>query len=346
MVNALGRELQLQKEYFGNEEEIKTIYFGGGTPSLLSEEHIKYLLKEVRDNFSVIDSAEITLEANPDDFSKSITSSWSKLGINRLSIGIQSFNNKVLKYMNRVHNSQEAEKAIELARAEGIDNLNVDLIYGVAASDHSRWKSDLDKALDQKPDHISAYCLTIEENTVFGNWKKKGKLKEVEDSFAAEEYQILTSKLKGAGYIHYEISNFCLPGRESKHNAAYWQDQKYLGIGPSAHSYNGLSRQFNIANNARYIQSIESDKIPAEIENLSRLEKINDYLLTTLRTHWGASLNTLQLRWSYDLKAEKTEYLKELEKNGYCSLTDDRITLTEKGFLLADQITSELIIEN
>jgi oxygen-independent coproporphyrinogen-3 oxidase len=344
MVDMLCRELVIRKDYLEG-EIISTIYFGGGTPSILDSRSLSKILNTIHANYEIESGIEVTIETNPDDFSEGRTEEWFELGINRLSIGIQSFDDRVLKYMNRAHDSMEARKAIEMARSYGFDNLNIDLIYGIPGFDHNRWNSDLEIVENYKPEHISAYCLTIEENTVFGRWLSKGKIDQVSEDFSAEEFKMLSEKLTGIDFIHYEVSNFCRPGMESKHNTGYWKNQKYLGIGPGAHSYNNESRQYNVSNNIKFIKSLKENALPIEVEILNKEQKTNEYLLTSLRTRWGASISHLKEELGYDIILENEDYLKELEGGQLCEIQNGFIKLTPSGFLLADKISSDLFID-
>ena len=299
MIHAFVREIELQKDYL-NGEVINTIYFGGGTPSLLSPEELRLLMDAIRKYFSVSSSSEITLEANPDDLTKEKLHQLKESGINRLSIGIQSFDDEVLQFLNRVHDSKAAANCVELARTAGFENISIDLIYAIPKQDHQAWAKNIERALALKPNHISSYSLTIEEKTAFGRWAASGKLKVMDDEFAATQLIMLVDKLEEKGFEQYEVSNFALPGFQSQHNSSYWTQQKYLGIGPSAHSYNGGSRQFNISNNHLYLKSIGKNSVPATIEVLTQAEMINDYLLTTLRTSWGANLITLKEKFNFN----------------------------------------------
>ncbi|HEY5823663.1 MAG TPA: radical SAM family heme chaperone HemW, partial [Cyclobacteriaceae bacterium] len=300
LVAALVHEIKLQANYLQH-EVIDTIYFGGGTPSLLKAQEIETLLGAIHSQHSVNPKAEVTLEANPDDLKKVKLRELYSFGINRLSIGIQSFDDSILKFFNRAHNSEEAMQCIRDARHAGYQNLSLDLIYAVPGQDHNQWIKNIAKAIQLEPEHLSSYTLTIEEKTAFGKWAKTGKLKGVDEKFAAEEFEILMDELEKAGFEHYEISNFCLPGFQSKHNSNYWKQEKYLGIGPSAHSYDGDSRQFNVSNNALYQKSLNEGKVPFEVEVLSRENKINEYIFTTLRTSWGCQLDYLKESLDYDL---------------------------------------------
>ncbi len=303
LVQALSLELALQKNYLGN-EVVETIYLGGGTPSLLNEKELGEIFHSIHKHFAVTDNAEITLEANPDDLSLENLQAIRKVGVNRLSIGIQSFDNGILKFLNRAHSAREAADCVTHARNAGFSNISIDLIYAIPGQNNDLWMKNIEQAIALSPEHISSYSLTIEEKTVFGNWFKKGKLKIESDEAAASQMEILMDLLGRAGYEHYEISNFCRPNFYSRHNSSYWKQKKYLGIGPSAHSYNGSSRQYNIRNNSLYIQSLEQGKIPFEMETLSRANLINEYLLTTLRTSWGCDLDYLAKHFSFDLSAE------------------------------------------
>jgi oxygen-independent coproporphyrinogen-3 oxidase len=246
--------------------------------------------------------------------------------------------------MNRSHSSSQALKCVELAQAVGFENISIDLIYGVPFNDHSIWQNDLKKAIALDVPHISAYCLTIEEKTAFGQWQKTGKLAPIDDHFAAEQFEMLVSVLEGAGYEQYEISNFAKPGRYSKHNTAYWQQKNYLGIGPSAHSYNSASRQHNVANNAAYIKALSENRIPATIEVLDASQAFNEYLLTTLRTMWGTSIELARTKYGIDLLKEKEQVLSLLHKQELLFTTDSTLYLTKKGKLFADEITSQIML--
>ncbi len=345
MIHAFIREIELQKDYL-NGESINTIYFGGGTPSLLTPEELRLLMDGILKYFSVSPSTEITLEANPDDLTKEKLLQLKELGINRLSIGIQSFDDEVLQFLNRAHDSTTAEKCVELARNAGFDNISIDLIYAIPNQDHTAWTKNIEHALVLKPNHISSYSLTIEEKTAFGRWAASGKLKVMDDEFAAAQLILLVDKLEEKGFEQYEVSNFALPNFQSQHNSSYWRQQKYLGIGPSAHSYNGVSRQFNISNNHLYLKSIQENSIPATLEVLTQAEMINDYLLTTLRTSWGANLRTLEENFNYNLMIEHELYIKSLAAKGLAQIENGILILTKAGKLFADKIASDLFVIN
>lgn len=343
LIRALCLELDMQRNYLEN-ESLETIYLGGGTPSLLSGQDLQTLFNAIHKNFSV-SNPEITLEANPDDLSAQKITLIKDAGVNRLSIGVQSFDDGVLKFLNRAHSGSEASQCLEVARRAGFDNISIDLIYAIPGQDNSLWKKNLDKVIGLSPPHISAYTLTIEEKTVFGRQQKKGVFKTESDEVAAVQMEMLMDELDHAGYEQYEISNFCKPGFYSRHNSSYWQQKKYLGIGPSAHSYNGESRQFNVSNNAIYVRSMAKGKIPCETEVLSRANKINEYLLTTLRTTWGCSLSYLRSALAFDLLNERHEAIASLEEFELMTRKQDILVLTKKGRLLADKIASDLFIK-
>jgi oxygen-independent coproporphyrinogen-3 oxidase len=341
IILAIEKEIALQRNYLGD-EQIHTIYFGGGTPSLLSEEEVNELLTSIHNAFEVSTFPEITLEANPDDLTTEKLIAFKRTGINRLSIGIQSFDDIVLKFLNRAHNSTLAINSFQNARAIGFENISIDLMYSLPGQDLQSWKKNIIQALALNPEHISSYSLTIEEKTVFGKWASDKKIKAVDNDVSAHELLILIDELEQAGFEHYEVSNFSKPGYISKHNSSYWKGEKYLGAGPSAHSYNGLSRQYNIPNNHLYLHSLQADQIPATVEVLSREDKINDWLLTTLRTSWGTNLEKLRQDLQYDLLKIHGHYVQQLIEKKYAVLTDKSLILTKSGRLLADKIASDL----
>ena len=340
MVDAIVKELILQKNYFEG-EQIKTIYFGGGTPSILDITQIKSILSTIENNFSVTTSPEITLEANPDDLYTEKAASLKQAGINRLSIGIQSFNEGFLKWMNRAHNAEQSLNAVAIAKAAGFDNITIDLIYGIPAPDHAIWRNDLEKAVSLGVNHISAYSLTIEPKTVFGRKLKKGELHVPSDQFALTQFEMLIEKLETNGFIHYEISNFGKENYFSRHNTSYWLNHKYLGVGPSAHSYNSKQRQYNIASNGKYIAAITEGKIPSETEVLTVANNANELLLTGLRTIWGIDVNQI-----YRFKGLNTDiFQKEMQQyldSGDLILNNSRLTISKKGKFIADRIISDL----
>ncbi len=343
LVDALNTELHLQQHYLAG-EPINTIYFGGGTPSILDARLITSILETIRALFVVDAGAEVTLEANPDDLDPDKLAALKEAGVNRLSIGIQTFDNQVLKFLNRAHSATDAIQCLDEARKAGFGNISIDLIYAIPGQDEVQWKKNLDRALSLQPEHISAYSLTIEEKTVFGNWVKKGKIKPVGEDVSAHQLELLSTTLSNAGYHHYEVSNFAKPGFESRHNSNYWKQVNYLGIGPSAHSFNGESRQWNLSNNHLYIRAIRKGHVPAEKESLTRTDKVNEYILTTLRTSWGCDAGFLKDRYDYDLLADQKEYVQSLIASKMATSESGLLKLTSKGRLLADKIASDLFL--
>jgi oxygen-independent coproporphyrinogen-3 oxidase len=343
LLQAMAKEIELQRHYLEG-EPIQTIYFGGGTPSLLNGDELKNLLKPIYSLFEVSKDAEITLEANPDDLTPENLMAFNRVGVNRLSIGIQSFEDRVLNFLNRAHDARAAIECMKFARDAGFTNISVDLIYAIPGQEEKEWISNIQQAIAMTPEHLSAYSLTIEEKTAFGRWAAGGRLKTVNDDLSASQLDILINELERAGYEHYEVSNFCKPGYHSKHNSSYWQGQRYLGIGPSAHSYNLITRQFNVCNNHQYVRALQEDKIPFDHEVLSVQDHVNEYLLTTLRTQWGTHLQKLKQEFHYDILALHPEFISDLLKNGLAVIDQDYLKLTRKGRFLADKISSDLFL--
>jgi oxygen-independent coproporphyrinogen III oxidase len=341
LVEAMVKEIELRQAYLEG-EEIETIYFGGGTPSVLAQTDIDHLLNTLRKTHTIKADAEITLEANPDDLTLIKLHALWQSGINRLSIGVQSFHTETLKFLNRAHDSASALQAIRDARQVGFKNISIDLIYAIPGETDAQWIYDIEQAVEFRPEHISCYSLTIEEKTAFGKWAATGKLKPEPDEVAARHFELLMDRLVASGYEHYEISNFSLPGLHSKHNSSYWRDKKYLGIGPSAHSYDGVSRQYAVANNHLYLRGIQEGVIPAEREILSRENKINEYILTSLRTSWGINLAHLTQQYHYNLHEQHALYLSILLEKKLATLANNTLRLTRTGKLLADKISSDL----
>ncbi len=360
LVDALCTEIALQKEYLPG-KELETIYFGGGTPSLLTETELVQIFNAIHAYFTVSPTAEITLEANPDDLigtglaNHLHTLRMFRQYTNRLSIGIQTFDEATLRWMNRAHTAAEAEACVGRAREAGFENMSVDLIYGIPGRDDTLWQRDLQKVLALHVPHISAYALTIEPDTAFGRWQQKGKLLPTDENLAASQFEELTQALLEAGYKHYEISNFAgttqsAAGTSSvqyaRHNTAYWQRRPYLGIGPSAHSYNGSERQYNIANNSRYIADIRQGKLPTTIEKLTAADQVNDYLLTGLRTQWGCSLTELNVLLGNDFAQAQARDLAKLYETGWLVRQGDLLRLTDAGKLFADRVAATLFVDN
>ena len=342
LLESLSSEIHFQRNFL--KKPIQSIYFGGGTPSLLDPSEINSIIEDLRREFQFSEQLEITLEANPDDFDDLIKiQEFKDIGINRLSIGIQSFDAKVLEKLNRSHNGEQAEKAIESALHAGFDNFSSDLIYGIPFQDFKTFKNSVDKLIDYQVPHISNYCLTIEENTVFGNWQKKNKINYPTDENTIREFEYMQNAFAKNNYSQYEISNFAKPNYESFHNSNYWKNKTYLGLGPSAHSYDGENRYYNVNNNAKYIKSIQEDnQIPYSTERLSLQNKINEYIMTRLRTVWGIDLNYLKQSFSYDLINKNQKYINQILANRLISISNNTIILTNKGKLLGDEISSNL----
>ena len=343
-MEAIAKEIVLRKNYL-NSADLETIYFGGGTPSLLDTFELEFLMDTVRAHFNVNPNAEITLEANPDDLNPEKLVQLNKAGINRLSIGIQSFHEPHLKFLNRIHDSYEGGNCVKLAQDAGITNISIDLIYAIPAPDHSILQWDMQKAFDLNVSHISAYCLTIEPQTAFGSWLKKKKIKPIDEDFAAQQFELLIAGLAEKGFEQYEISNFARNGQYSKHNSSYWKQRPYLGIGPSAHSYNRVSREYNISNNAQYLTAIQQNTIPSTVEILSAADQTNEYLLTGLRTKWGCDLSTLSMLSENEFEKQNRAEISELAQKGWLYTDNGTILLTQAGKLFADRVASELFID-
>lgn len=342
MVSKINRELILRKNYLKN-SAIKTVYFGGGTPSLLEKGMIDSLLNTIQKHFSC-DWKEITLEANPDDLSSENLKGWKDLGIDRLSLGIQSFNQEVLHFYNRAHTAEESRLAIGKAREMGFQKFSMDLIYGYPYPNHSIWESDLQEAIKLDPGHISSYALTVEAKTALGKWEKEGKFTEADENFVAEQFEMLQEHTEKSGFIQYEISNFGKPGQFALHNTNYWKGIPYLGVGPSAHSFDGTHRGANPRNNAKYINTLDQDILPFESELLSKEDVLNEYLLTGLRTIWGINFEKIQQEYQIDLVNEKREILEKMNLEGWLIWKGNTLSLSRKGKLLADSIASALFI--
>lgn len=342
MIRALEQELYLRKEEFKN-EKIETIYFGGGTPSVLQTNEIEYLVEAVNKNYKVITTPEITLEANPDDLSADKINELSDSSINRLSIGIQSFFDQDLKLMNRAHTADDANSCLSEARKQ-FDNISIDLIYGIPGLTHVRWDENITRALSYNLPHISSYALTVEPKTALKAFIEKGIIPDVDDELAQEQFYMLLNKLETEGFVNYEISNFGKEGYFSMNNTSYWQGKKYLGIGPSAHSYDGKKRGWNIRNNSKYIKSINQEILPLEEEILTITDRYNEYVMTGLRTIWGISIMKIQTEFGnsyYEyLMAQSDKYIKE----GLLFFNRDMLGVTKKGKFLCDGIASDLFM--
>ncbi len=344
MVLALIKELELRKEEF-KDEVVETIYFGGGTPSVLNTAEIDQIIGAVYGNYTVVSAPEITLEANPDDLSKEKILELGKSPINRLSIGIQAFFEEDLKLMNRAHNAQEAEACIAMAQVY-FDNISIDLIYGIPGMTNERWISNIEKALAFGVPHISSYALTVEPKTALKTFIDKGLVPPVDDELAESHFHILVQKLSAAGFVNYEISNFGKPGYFSRNNTAYWQGKKYLGIGPSAHSYDRIRRGWNINNNAKYIKAIAQNELPMETEVLSKTDRYNEYVMTGLRTIWGVSLERIKTEFGQKFYAYLTQQAQKKIEDGLLYIENDRLLVSKKGKFLSDGIAADLFLVN
>ncbi|MBW0178862.1 radical SAM family heme chaperone HemW [Sediminibacterium sp.] len=340
MAAAIAKEAVIRKDFITG--TVSTIYFGGGTPSLLTAAELMLMMDIFSSHFSIATDAEITLEANPDDISPDKLLEWKKAGINRLSIGIQSFFEEDLQWMNRAHNASQAKNCIQLAQDAGFHNLTIDLIYGTPGLSNERWITNIETAISFNIPHLSCYALTVEPNTALDKLIQKGTKADVDQQKQAVHFDLLTTRLEAAGFEHYEISNFARPGFRSRHNSSYWQGKPYLGLGPSAHSFNGSIRQWNISNNALYLKSIEQDLIPFEAEQLTDEQQLNEYIMTSLRTMEGCSLELIEKKWGEKnvsaIKAAAQKYLQE----EYLNLSGNQLILTKKGKFLADGIAAEL----
>ena len=324
---------------------IETIYFGGGTPSFLETFEINKLIESVFKNFKTSLNPEITLEANPDDLNELKLKELSNSVVNRLSIGIQSFVDKDLKLMNRSHSSKDSKKCIKIA-VKYFDNISIDLIYGMPDSDLKSWKYNLDLAINWDLNHISAYALTIEPNTVLDKFVKKNIIKPLDEDLVFEQYRFMNERMSNNQYVNYELSSFAKQGYFSKNNTAYWLRKKYIGIGPSAHSFNGVSRSWNVSNNSLYIKAIESGQMFLEKENLSEIDQYNEYIMTGLRTIWGVSVHYLEEKFGSNYRKHFKNKSQKFIDSNHLTLTDDVVKTTIKGKFLADGIASELFLIN
>jgi len=345
MLTAIKRELVLRKEEL-NKEQIDTIYFGGGTPSLLTIDELRMLIDTIYENYEVVEDSEITLEANPDDLTFEKIKELAKTPINRLSIGIQSFFDDDLKFMNRAHSAEESKKCLSEA-TKYFDNITIDLIYGVPNMSNEKWLSNLKQAFDFNIPHISAYALTVEEKTVLHKLIEKGKVPPVDENLALKHYNILVKETEKQGYVNYEISNFGKLAYFSRHNTSYWLGEKYLGIGPSAHSYNGFERSWNVSNNTKYINALLADELPSEKEQLTEINRFNEYIMTGLRTIWGVSFQKVEKEFGAmyleELKKGAERHIKAgLLKIELRSFSGSVLVITKKGKFLADGIASDL----
>lgn len=340
MISALRKELQLRKGVF-EKETVETIYFGGGTPSILTTDEINQLIEEVYQNYTVSENPEITLEANPDDLSSEKIKELAATKINRLSIGIQSFFEEDLKMMNRAHNAAEAKRCLTEVTAS-FDNISVDLIYGIPGMTNARWLENIETVLSFNIPHISSYALTVEPKTALYKFIQKRMIASPDDGVAQEHFLLLVDRLQANEFIHYELSNFGKENYFSKNNSSYWLGKKYLGIGPSAHSYDGISRSWNIANNTLYIRSVEEGVLPCETEILTLTDRYNEYIMTGLRTIWGVSLEKVHAEFGSVYSEHLRQQIQKFLKDELLSLENHTIHVTIKGKFLSDGIASDL----
>ena len=339
-IGALLKEIALQKNYLPA-EAIHTVYFGGGTPSLLSAEELQSILNALRQNFIIDPSAEVTLEANPDDITAEKLSDWKQSGINRLSIGVQSFFEDDLRWMNRAHTAQQAINNLKLAR-QYFDNITIDLIYGTPTLPDEKWQHNVQQAISLGISHLSCYALTVEPGTALAHMIDKHKIRDVSTEDQARQFLLLMDWAQEAGYEHYEISNFALPGMRSRHNSSYWQGVPYLGLGPSAHSFNGISRQWNISNNALYIQSLQNDTVPFEKEELTDIQRLNEYIMTSLRTVEGLDLQYVTNRFGEHAANQLLDASRQFIDAERLTSHHNKLQLTKEGKLFADGIAAAL----
>ena len=341
MIQAIADELILRKNEVT--EAVETIYFGGGTPSLLTIGEIQFLMDTIHQNFEVIDTPEITLESNPDDLTEEKILELSRSPINRLSIGIQSFFEEDLKFMNRSHSASESKDCLSVA-SRHFENITIDLIYGVPNMSIEKWEENLSIAFDFGVNHISSYALTVEPKTALDLFIKSGKFPALDEQLASDHFDILVDETAKNGFVHYEISNFGRPNFFSKHNTSYWQQKQYMGVGPSAHSFKGKDRSWNVSNNAKYIKSIREKILPREVEELSINDQFNEYIMTGLRTIWGVSLDKVEQEFGEASRIHLLNAVENYENNGLLEIDNNTVITTRKGKFLVDGIASELFI--
>ena len=343
LIAALLQEIELRKGYLPT-QKIETVYFGGGTPSLLSADEIQQIFEQLNRFYHIEADAEITLEANPDDLLPAKIQALKQTPVNRFSIGVQSFDGEDLAFMNRAHNAAQAENCIRLTQEAGFENLTIDLIYGAPTTSHQKWQRNLQKAIDFDVPHISAYCLTVEPKTALAHFVAIGKASKVDEEQAAQQFEVLVETLTQAGFRHYEISNFGKPNWESKHNSSYWKGKPYLGLGPAAHSFDGqFTRQWNVAHNQQYIKAIAAGTVPKEVEVLTASERFNEYIMTSLRTIWGCDLKKVKQEFGAALCGHLLKEIRLFVKQGLLQQKGDFLVLTNQGKFLADGIISELM---
>lgn len=342
-VEALKKEIVLRKNYLGG-ETVKTIYFGGGTPSLLSVKNIEEILELLNKNYEIVSSPEITLEINPDTIDRDKMSSLKKIGVNRMSVGIQSFDDEDLRYLGRRHDSRHAMQVLEDLKQTDFEKITLDLIYGMPTLTEEKWNKNLDIFFSTGITHLSAYALTVEPKTILGQRIEKGELQSVSEEETIRHYNILVERTKENGFEHYEISNFAKEGFRSQHNSIYWRDEKYLGLGPSAHSYDGKSRQWNISNLTKYIQLVGDAELFYEKEILSTEDKFNEYVMTSLRTSWGCDIEKIERDYGKSYAHHFLKNIKKYLENGEMLKENNTYFLSEEGKLFADGIAADLFL--
>ena len=343
LVEAIKKEIVLRKNYLQG-EDVETVYLGGGTPSILPHAALMDIFSELAKHFTISKDAEITIEANPDDLSLKKIKELTSTPVNRLSVGIQSFFDTDLKFLNRIHTGDEAERCVHHLQEMGFKNITIDLIYGIQTLSNEQWSKNIEKAFQLNVNHISSYSLTVEPKTVFASMIQKKSIPNVDDVKSAEQFEILMDSMLANGFLHYEISNFCKEGFYSKHNSSYWLGKSYLGLGPSAHSYNGIERQWNVKSNSKYISSLKENIIPMENEILTEHQKYNEYILTSLRTMWGVDEKKIESDFSKDVYERYLKSVIEKINEGYVQKETGKLTLTRKGKLYADKVSSDLFI--
>lgn len=341
--DALLKEIVVRKAYLP-QEPVQTIYIGGGTPSLLSMDDLAGIFDTLFSSFRIARDAEITLEANPDDLTENYLDSLRHLPVNRLSIGIQSFFSEDLRYLNRIHSSDQALSCIDLARRKGFDNLSIDLIYGIPTQTAERWSDNLQRVLSNGIPHISAYALTVEPSTALEHLIQKGKIQVPDEERMVEHFHILCDLMDTYSYTHYEISNFCRDDRYARHNVSYWTNEPYLGLGPSAHSYNGHTRQWNTPDLVSWMDQLSQDQPFFELETLHPVQHYNEYVMTTLRTMWGCNADTVLEQFGPEYRSHLLRFAGHWIESGLLTLQGNILRLTRNGMLFADRITSELFM--
>lgn len=342
-MGAIGKEARLRSGYLA--DEVHTVYLGGGTPSLAGDRQVAELLDSLRMHFRINGSAEITLEANPDDIDPPKLTAWRAMGINRLSIGVQSFFEEDLLWMNRAHNARQAKQSVQMAQDAGFSNITIDLIYGSPGLTDERWEQNIDTALALGVQHLSCYALTVEPRTALAHQIEQKKSADIDPDRQARHFEILVQRLAAAGFEHYEISNFAKPGYRSRHNSSYWQGEHYLGLGPSAHSFNGACRQWNIANNSLYLAALANNEVPSEEEHLTETQQVNEYIMTSLRTIEGVSLDHIASKWGQATAAKTRASADKHIRRGHAMLNGNTLHLAPAGKFLADGIAADLFLD-